>query len=37
VVGYGRDAADVAFLSNYADMEMGEMKVTVERVDGQTG
>ena len=33
VVAYGRDAADVAFLSNYGPMEMGEMTVTVERVD----
>lgn len=33
VVAYGRDAADVAFLSNYGPMEMGEMTVTVERID----
>ena len=26
-------APDVAFLSNYGPLEMGEMKVTVERVD----
>ena len=32
VVAYGRDAADVAFLSNYGPLEMGEMKVTVEQV-----
>ncbi len=29
VVAYGRDAADVAFLSNYADMEVVDMKVGV--------
>ncbi|MGI4777722.1 MAG: transglutaminase-like domain-containing protein [Janthinobacterium lividum] len=33
VVAYGRDAADVAFVSNYGPMEMGEMKVTVEHLD----
>jgi transglutaminase-like putative cysteine protease len=33
VVAYGRDAADVAFLSNYGPLEMGEMKVSVERVE----
>ena len=33
VVAYGRDAADVAFVSNYGPMEMGEMKVTVEHID----
>ena len=32
VVAYGRDAADVAFVSNYGPMEMGEMKVTVEHL-----
>lgn len=32
VVAYGRDAADVAFLSNYGPLEMGDMKVTVEEV-----
>ncbi|MDM0015651.1 transglutaminase family protein [Variovorax sp. J22P168] len=32
VVGYGRDAADVAFLSNYGPLEMGEMKVEVSRL-----
>jgi transglutaminase-like putative cysteine protease len=32
VVAYGRDAADVAFLSNYGPLEMGEMSVTVEEV-----
>jgi len=32
VVAYGRDAADVAFLSNYGPLEMGEMVVTVEEV-----
>jgi len=31
VVGYGRDAADVAFLSNYGDMEIEAMEVTVEQ------
>lgn len=33
VVAYGRDAADVAFLSNYGPMTMGEMVVTVQRLD----
>jgi transglutaminase-like putative cysteine protease len=33
VVAYGRDAADVAFLSNYGPLEMGEMKVEVHRLD----
>ncbi|VWX59470.1 putative Transglutaminase-like cysteine protease [Burkholderiales bacterium 8X] len=33
VVAYGRDAADVAFLSNYGPLEMKEMKVSVERLD----
>jgi len=32
VVAYGRDAADVAFLSNYGPLEMGEMKVAVHSV-----
>ncbi|MGJ7510111.1 transglutaminase-like domain-containing protein [Variovorax sp. GT1P44] len=32
VVAYGRDAADVAFLSNYGPLEMGDMKVTVHSV-----
>ncbi len=32
VVAYGRDAADVAFLSNYGPLEMGEMTVTVEEI-----
>lgn len=36
VVAYGRDAADVAFLSNYGPLEMGEMKVTVHRVDAES-
>lgn len=31
VVGYGRDAADVAFISNYGEMEIEDMKVSVER------
>ena len=34
VIGYGRDAADVAFLSNYGAIEMGDMHVAVERVEG---
>jgi len=29
VLAYGRDAADVAFLSNYGPLEIGDMKVTV--------
>lgn len=33
VVGYGRDAADVAFISNYGPMAVDEMKVTVEQLD----
>lgn len=33
VVAYGRDAADVAFLSNYGPLEMGDMTVTVDRLD----
>lgn len=33
VVAYGRDAADVAFLSNYGPLEMGDMKVTVEEIE----
>jgi transglutaminase-like putative cysteine protease len=32
VVAYGRDAADVAFISNYGPLEMANMKVTVERL-----
>jgi hypothetical protein len=28
-MAYGRDAADVAFLSNYADMEVVDMQVSV--------
>lgn len=32
VVAYGRDAADVAFISNYGPLEVGEMKVTVSEV-----
>lgn len=31
VVGYGRDIADVAFMSNYGPLEITEMKVSVER------
>jgi transglutaminase-like putative cysteine protease len=33
VVAYGRDAADVAFVSNYGPLEMGEMTVSVKRLD----
>ena len=33
VVGYGRDAADVAFLSNYGALEVVDMRVQVERLD----
>lgn len=32
VLAYGRDAADVAFLSNYGPLEMREMKVWVDEV-----
>jgi transglutaminase-like putative cysteine protease len=32
VVSYGRDAADVAFLSNYGPMKVRDMKVTVEKI-----
>jgi transglutaminase-like putative cysteine protease len=32
VVAYGRDIADVAFLSNYGPMEVTDMKVSVERL-----
>ena len=32
VVAYGRDIADVAFLSNYGPMEVTEMKVSVEKL-----
>jgi len=32
VVAYGRDAADVAFLSNYGPLEMGQMEVAVREV-----
>jgi transglutaminase-like putative cysteine protease len=35
VVAYGRDAADVAFLSNYGPLEMGEMSVTVQEIPAQ--
>jgi transglutaminase-like putative cysteine protease len=31
VIAYGRDIADVAFLSNYGPMQVTEMKVSVER------
>lgn len=33
VVAYGRDAADVAFLSNYGPLEMGEMTVAVRELE----
>lgn len=33
VMAYGRDAADVAFLSNYADMQVVDMQVSVELAD----
>ncbi len=33
VVSYGRDATDVAFLSNYGPMEVTTMKVSVERTE----
>ena len=32
VVSYGRDAADVAFMSNYAPMKVTAMRVSVERL-----
>ncbi|MBP7566900.1 MAG: transglutaminase family protein [Burkholderiaceae bacterium] len=32
VVSYGRDAADVAFLSNYGPMKVNAMKVSVEKL-----
>lgn len=35
VVGYGRDAADVAFISNYGPLEIEDMQVQVTRVDDQ--
>ena len=37
VVAYGRNAADVAFVSNYGPLEMGEMKVSVERLNEPEG
>ena len=33
VVAYGRDAADVAFVSNYGPLEMGEMRGTVQPLE----
>lgn len=33
VVAYGRDAADVAFLSNYGPLDMRAMRVSVDRLD----
>lgn len=35
VVAYGRDAADVAFLSNYGELETVDMKVWVDLDDGR--
>ena len=35
VVAYGRDAADVAFISNYGPLETKQMQVTVELDDTQ--
>jgi len=35
VVGYGRDAADVAFLSNFGPLEVTAMEVTVTAVPGE--
>ncbi|WP_093375244.1 transglutaminase family protein [Variovorax sp. OV329] len=32
VVGYGRDAADVAFMSNYGPMDIEDMTVSVEKL-----
>lgn len=32
VMAYGRDIADVAFLSNYGPMDIAEMKVSVEKL-----
>lgn len=34
VVAYGRDAADVAILSNYGELKTTDMKVSVRKVDG---
>jgi transglutaminase-like putative cysteine protease len=34
VVAHGRDAADVAFLSNYGPLEITEMQVSVTEVAG---
>jgi transglutaminase-like putative cysteine protease len=31
MIGYGRDAADVALTSNYGALELTSMKVTVEK------
>jgi len=33
VVGYGRDAADVAFLSNYGPLDVEDMQVQVRRLE----
>ncbi|MDQ2778710.1 MAG: transglutaminase family protein [Pseudomonadota bacterium] len=32
VVAYGRDAADVAFITNYGELKTEELKVSVERI-----
>ena len=37
VVAYGRDAADVAFISNYGELETADLKVWVERDDLAAG
>lgn len=34
VLAYGRDATDVAFLSNYGDLQLVQMQVGVEQIDG---
>jgi len=37
VVAYGRDAADVAFITNYGALQTEQLQVRVERVDQATG
>jgi hypothetical protein len=37
VVAHGRDAADVAFLSNYGPLEIVQMDVSVTPVDVSSG
>jgi len=37
MIGYGRDAADVALTSNYGALDLKEMKVTVERHEESGG